>query len=274
MAAAQDEVALRASLGERGFAYSRVVGDSMLPSLRSGDTVLLEPCTALHPGDIVTIALGGSLVTHRIRSCDRTDVVCRGDNRLSSDPPVDRAAVIARVTQVVGRRVPDRTRDVLRVRWHHHRLGLTGRLMRVRDESTLIFGSVVGRSLGAPVAVSGDGFIGGPPGDPLEHVAQPQDLSNLESLLTQDSDVILVVPASLYGGLSAVRRRELMQNLRGRRAPRVRPAGGVCRPHHPPRIARSQASSGARAESRGAGGHGRTRCRRPARDPHVRGPRA
>jgi hypothetical protein len=209
------EAALRASLRERGFAYSRIVGDSMLPSLREGDMVLLQESVRLRPGDIVTIAMGGSLVTHRILSIDETGVVCRGDNRRRADPAVARQAVVAQVTQVVGRPMPDRARDALRVRVRQTRWGLATRLTRVRDECALVLGSTLGRQPGVTAAVSASGFASGSIGGPPEYVVRAGDLADLESLPARGADVVLVIPASLYGGLSPARRREFMKALRG-----------------------------------------------------------
>ncbi len=215
--ATRGEAALRASLRERGFAYSRIVGDSMLPNLREGDAVLLQESGRLRPGDIVTIALGGSLVTHRILSIDDTGVVCRGDNRPRADPAVARQAVVARVTEVVGRPLPDKTRDVLRVRLRQARWGLAARLTRVHDEWGLVLGSSRGRLPAEMASSPASGFAGGPVDGSPERVVRAGDLADLESLSAPGSDVILVIPASLYGGLSPTRRRELMQTLRGRK---------------------------------------------------------
>ena len=217
--ASQGESALRTSLRERGFAYSRIVGESMHPGLRSGDVVLLKPSEAPRPGDIVTFALGERLVTHRVVTVGSSTITCRGDNRLGADPPVARGAVIARVVDVVGRTVPDGPLCLFRVRAHWLGVDWRRRFARLRDEATLLGGSLGGRERGPQVpqalrAVTGvtatDAGTGG-------HVLQAAETADPRALLEGHPDELLVFPADVYGGMPSSKRREVMQAVRGHR---------------------------------------------------------
>ena len=77
----------------------RVNGRSMLPLIRPGDIVVVEPVspTKLRHGDIVAVRRADDIVTHRLMTpTDNGQVITKGDNMRGSDAP--RA-----VTQVVGR---------------------------------------------------------------------------------------------------------------------------------------------------------------------------
>jgi len=89
----QSGAALRAALGRRGFAYSRIVGTSMLPTLSSGDIVLIRPCERPRLGDVVTFVLDGRLVTHRLI---QADAAARNDAIL--DMSLSYRYVIARIS--------------------------------------------------------------------------------------------------------------------------------------------------------------------------------
>ena len=129
------EVALRAALDARGFAYSRIVGTSMLPTLAPGDIVLVRPCRSLRPGDVVTFVLAGRLITHRLVRVTDEGLVCRGDNRLRPDPRVAADALIGRVAEVVGRPAPNRAAEFLHVRARWRWRGAAARLARAARSS-------------------------------------------------------------------------------------------------------------------------------------------
>ncbi len=214
--AVQDETALRASLHQRGFAYSRIVGQSMHPGLRSGDVVLLKPCDAARPGDIVTFALGSRLVTHRVASADGLTVTCRGDNRLGADPPVAVAEVLARVEGVVGRNTPDGFLYRLRVRAHWLRADWRRRFVRLYDEATLLRHSLAGWESHAQVTWAGSGGVetsvrAG------ARVVRAAETADPRMLAEEDPDVVLVFPADVYGRLRLETRRDLMLAVRGHR---------------------------------------------------------
>src|SRR5689334_22015788 len=73
-------------------------GDSMWPSLRSGDVARVEPLTeAPRPGEVVVARFTHALVVHRVRRCDADACVLRGDNVPAEDPPLPRARLLGRV---------------------------------------------------------------------------------------------------------------------------------------------------------------------------------
>lgn len=48
------------SMGEEGYEYATVVGDSMLPELRDGDVIKIEPTSQTSPKDYTLIKIDGS----------------------------------------------------------------------------------------------------------------------------------------------------------------------------------------------------------------------
>lgn len=82
-----------------------VESNSMSPSIRRGDTIMLEACrpTDLRIGDIVTVWHGNGLLTHRIVEIDSTvrQLILRGDRLEMTDAPVRFEHVVGRVTAVI-----------------------------------------------------------------------------------------------------------------------------------------------------------------------------
>ena len=213
----QSGAALRAALGRRGFAYSRIVGTSMLPTLSSGDIVLIRPCERPRLGDVVTFVLDGRLVTHRLIQADAAGLVCRGDNRLRPDRRVENPALIGRVVEVNGHPAPNRTAQLVRVRlrWRWREAG--GRLARLRDQVSLFVCSMAGRprvSEGHPHLF---GLVRGVTGSDSEYVVSRSDVAAPDALSRLARDAAVVLPASLYGSLSASGRRHLLTLVSGRR---------------------------------------------------------
>lgn len=94
----------------------RVVGDSMLPLLQSGDELSVEVAQniPLRLGDLVLIYRQDHLVTHRLVGRSTQRWITKGDNRLEADQPIDEWAVLGKV--VVLKRT-DRVMDFRRPRW-------------------------------------------------------------------------------------------------------------------------------------------------------------
>ncbi len=124
--------------GLSGPARLRVQGRSMLPTLRPGDEVLVEPATAdaLVPGDWVVVAGAPGGFLHRFLGRRGDWVLTKGDGRFSLDPAWPAQAVLGRVTtawraeRCIYRRTAGRMR---RERWlaaGHRALGRTWGLLR------------------------------------------------------------------------------------------------------------------------------------------------
>ena len=97
------EATLRALLAAGHPARFRASGDSMYPSIRSGDFLNIVPCapSELRRGDIVLAAMKRGLTAHRIvRIIERDgslEIITRGDNSLRSDRPIGAADILGRV---------------------------------------------------------------------------------------------------------------------------------------------------------------------------------
>jgi phage repressor protein C with HTH and peptisase S24 domain len=74
-------------------------GDSMHPTIRDGESVIVEPCdpASLRAGEVVLTRAPRGLTAHRIVRITPDAITTRGDNALRSDPPLPPAAVVGRV---------------------------------------------------------------------------------------------------------------------------------------------------------------------------------
>jgi hypothetical protein len=90
-------------LGESGGGTLRVRGDSMLPTLRPGQLVAVDPAPgALSRGDVILFLQAGSLLVHRLLGPARAvggtpRLRTRGDGAAVLDPALDPADVVGRV---------------------------------------------------------------------------------------------------------------------------------------------------------------------------------
>jgi nickel-type superoxide dismutase maturation protease len=92
------------------FRRVRVAGDSMLPSFRTGDRLLIGPRLRIRPGDVVAIAdprAPERLLVKRVHALEGEGVDVRGDNeRASTDSrhlgPIPRSHLAGRVIYRYG----------------------------------------------------------------------------------------------------------------------------------------------------------------------------
>lgn len=109
------EPTLREVLAAGHAARFRASGDSMYPTIRSGDYLHIVPCDAskLRRGDIILAMTGRGLTAHRIvRIRDADDgisITMRGDNALRSDHAVAASDVLGRVELVENGRSAGQT---------------------------------------------------------------------------------------------------------------------------------------------------------------------
>jgi signal peptidase I len=89
-------------LRESGRARLRVAGNSMLPTLRVGDTVVVEAMrdTTMRPAEIVVFVQGGVFCTHRVLKSCGSYVITRGDANRHLDFPVSSEECLARVVAI------------------------------------------------------------------------------------------------------------------------------------------------------------------------------
>jgi signal peptidase I len=91
------------SVGLFGFHPSVVTSGSMEPGWHRGDVVVTRSVDAdtLRVGDVITFAVGGARVVHRIVEIDQSSdgrvLVTRGDNNPVADQPVREKAVEGKV---------------------------------------------------------------------------------------------------------------------------------------------------------------------------------
>jgi signal peptidase I len=87
----------------------RATGNSMLPTIGSGDILLVVDCSVAHtePGDVVVFSAQARIFAHRlIDKCvdpDGSFMVTRGDSNWQMDPKVSASQLLGKVV-AVGRR--------------------------------------------------------------------------------------------------------------------------------------------------------------------------
>jgi signal peptidase I len=100
------EPTLRELLTAGHAARFRASGDSMYPSIRSGDYLHIVPCamSELRRGDVVLASTERGLTAHRVVRIRERDgaaqIIMRGDNSLRSDRPVGAADILGRVARI------------------------------------------------------------------------------------------------------------------------------------------------------------------------------
>ena len=96
---------LETALREHGALELIAEGESMLPTIRSGEafTVRSVDASTLEPGDIVHVRSGGSTLVHRVLGRLEGRLLTKGDAMLVFDAPIAPADVLGRVTAVGSR---------------------------------------------------------------------------------------------------------------------------------------------------------------------------
>lgn len=94
---------VRKRLSEGEAVVVTVNGRSMLPLLHPNDHIQIAPVqpSQLARGDIITLAVGGALLTHRFWGHleNRQQLLTRGDTQSRFDPPYNHNQLVGRVTK-------------------------------------------------------------------------------------------------------------------------------------------------------------------------------
>lgn len=92
---------IRDAVGGGGEVWARGSGQSMFPTIRHDDLVLLSPLRrSIRRGDIVLVPLGRGLMLHRVVRMEGPRVITRGDARAADDIPILASDVVARAVAV------------------------------------------------------------------------------------------------------------------------------------------------------------------------------
>ena len=85
-----------------GRMWVRGRGPSMMPTIRPGDRVLLEPVSRrLRKGDIVAVRADRCILVHRVVECRTHTIRTRGDASPSVDAPSSRSSIVGVATAVI-----------------------------------------------------------------------------------------------------------------------------------------------------------------------------
>jgi len=89
-------------LSVSGHLVVRVLGGSMLPSVRPGDELTIHRAgiADVGPGDLVLYSRDGGFVIHRVIGCSAEGLLTRGDALCADDPPVLPAQVLGKVVVI------------------------------------------------------------------------------------------------------------------------------------------------------------------------------
>ena len=92
---------IRDAIAGGGEIWARGSGQSMFPTIRHDDLVLLSPLRrSVRRGDIVLAPLGTGLMLHRVVEMNAGRVITRGDARAANDVPILASDVVARAVAV------------------------------------------------------------------------------------------------------------------------------------------------------------------------------
>lgn len=87
-----------------GRMWVRGRGPSMLPTIRPGERILLEPLSRrLRQGDIVAVRGDRSILVHRVVECGLDTIRTRGDASPGTDAPSARSSILGVATAVIRR---------------------------------------------------------------------------------------------------------------------------------------------------------------------------
>lgn len=88
----------------REFMVFGIVSDSMRPTLRPGDGILVAPCAPrdLRAGDLVVVRRPGGPVCHRFLRRNGNRLVTQGDNAWRTDRPVPENALVGKVVSILS----------------------------------------------------------------------------------------------------------------------------------------------------------------------------
>ena len=87
-----------------GYSVASVEGQSMEPTLRSGDLLLFRRDSNPEVGDIIVYEKSpGILIVHRIVSEIGDEIVTKGDNNRAPDPVFEKEKIVGKVILVIPR---------------------------------------------------------------------------------------------------------------------------------------------------------------------------
>jgi len=83
-----------------GYTMFQVASASMEPALSINDVILVKTGDQFEVDDIISFIADDTIITHRVLSINGDSIVVKGDANNTIDSPIDRSAVIGRVTKV------------------------------------------------------------------------------------------------------------------------------------------------------------------------------
>jgi len=83
-----------------GYTMFQVASASMEPALSINDVILVKTGDQFEVDDIISFVADDTIITHRVLSINGDSIVVKGDANNTIDSPIDRSAVIGRVTKV------------------------------------------------------------------------------------------------------------------------------------------------------------------------------
>ena len=117
---------LRTRAVERGKTPNiTVCGDSMMPFIRSGDTLLIAPREGYEVGEAVVFAFRRDTLVHRIVERDGDIYICKGDNSIRLERVRD-DGIIGAVVSVGGEPLPPLPKEIVKMSYEVGRLHESG----------------------------------------------------------------------------------------------------------------------------------------------------
>lgn len=99
-------ISVTSFLGLGGMKVMHVVSDSMVPTFKTGDVLLVstQDKDNIHENDMIAYTaewLNNKTVTHRVKSVNKDKIITQGDNNSMSDPEFSKDKVVGKITAIV-----------------------------------------------------------------------------------------------------------------------------------------------------------------------------
>lgn len=83
-----------------GHSVFKVISDSMAPSIRKGDIIIVKIGTAIKKQDVITYKQKNDFITHRVLEIKDTTFITRGDSNNIGDVPIPKQDVVGKVVKI------------------------------------------------------------------------------------------------------------------------------------------------------------------------------
>lgn len=84
-----------------GYSVFKVISDSMYPSIKKNDVIIVKIGDDIKIGDVITYKLDGEFITHRVSEIKEDSYITIGDLNNIGDKPVPKSSVVGKEIKVL-----------------------------------------------------------------------------------------------------------------------------------------------------------------------------